>query len=486
MKNFFALTIAMMIIFQSIGLAATGTFSASGEYLMSDYDTPEIAEKITLDFAKQSAAEQAGIYLENYSRSSNFKLEVDEIKTVASSKVEVLEKNITRKPQPNNRILLHADIKASVDTSDLDNFLKQEHEKRQQAIQRYKNLQEMHAKLKEDIEIFQAKLSTIKDDAKDEDLIVEQERINREFLAIKKSEEFSNELTASKDFSFNINHLKEAIALQPKLPWLYIEYGVFKTLGGNVDNIKAKILADPNNASNVISSTAPDIKEIKKAIILAPDKGSSYGMLAVHYSTLGSAKKLANENDEAEKYFNKALENHNMVVKLDSQNAWSHINRGGFFFTYLKDYEKALKDYETATKLNPNKAYVYEHKGELYKELKKYPEAIKNYKKALQVDPENFSDFDYIKLGDIYKELKKYSEAIEIYTQAIEKLPKFAHSDHRVFAYNDRAEIYIKLGEYDKAVADCDKGLELTSDSISVWLLEKTKRHALEEKEQHG
>lgn len=92
MKIFSALTVALLMIFQAVGFAATGTFSANGEYLMSDYDTPEIAEEIALDFAKQSAAEQAGVYLESYSRSVNFELEADEIKTVASSKVEVLEK----------------------------------------------------------------------------------------------------------------------------------------------------------------------------------------------------------------------------------------------------------------------------------------------------------------------------------------------------------------------------------------------------------
>ena len=39
MKIFSTLTIALLIIFQTVGLAATETFSASGEYLMSDYDT---------------------------------------------------------------------------------------------------------------------------------------------------------------------------------------------------------------------------------------------------------------------------------------------------------------------------------------------------------------------------------------------------------------------------------------------------------------
>ena len=39
MKIFSTLTIALLIIFQAVGFAATGTFSASGEYTMSDYDT---------------------------------------------------------------------------------------------------------------------------------------------------------------------------------------------------------------------------------------------------------------------------------------------------------------------------------------------------------------------------------------------------------------------------------------------------------------
>ena len=184
MKIFSALTIALLMIFQTVGLAATETFSANGEYLMSDYDTPEIAEEIALDFAKQNAAEQAGIYLESYSRTENFELADDEIKTVASSKVEVLTKNITRQNQSNGRILLRADITASVDTSELDNFLAQEHSQRQQEIQRYKELQAMNEKIKQDIDAFQSKLAVIKEEVKDDDLQVEQERINREYLSI--------------------------------------------------------------------------------------------------------------------------------------------------------------------------------------------------------------------------------------------------------------------------------------------------------------
>ena len=153
---------------------------------MSDYDTPEIAEEIALDFAKQNAAEQAGVYPESYSRMENFKLADDEIKTVANSKVEVPEKNIRRQPQSNGKILLRADIKATVDTSKPDNFLAQAREQRQQAIQRYRLLQEMNQKIKQDIDALQIKIAAIKEDVKDEDLLVEQTRKERRISLTKR------------------------------------------------------------------------------------------------------------------------------------------------------------------------------------------------------------------------------------------------------------------------------------------------------------
>ena len=486
MKIFSTLIIALLIIFQTVGFAASETFSASGEYLMSDYDTPEIAEEIALDFAKQNAAEQAGIYLESYSRSIDSEVDELEIKTVASSKVEVLDKNITRQNQAGGRILLRANIRAAVDTSELDNFLAQTRQERQQAIQRYKALQEMNNKIKQDIDEFQSKLTAIKDEVKDDDLIVEQERINREFLAKQKSEEFSDELGASKDFSFNINHLEEAIKLQPKLSWLYMEYAVFKSIG-KVGDIEAAILADPNNAHNVVSSMAPDIKEINKAIILSPNESSLYGMRAVHYATNGAGKKLAGENAEAKRYFDKALADYNKAVQLEPKNAWSYINRGNFYRDNLEDYDKALADFTKAINLDPKNGYAYKDRGDLYKELKKYPESIKDYEVAMKIDPKNFDGFDYIKMGDFYKETKDYPRALEYYTKTIELDAEFAFADHRISAYNSRAELYLEMGENDKAIADCDKGIELATeagDKLWVGLIKMTKNDALEAKEQ--
>lgn len=472
MKIFSVLIVALLIIFQAVGFAAKGTFSASGEYLMSDYDTPEIAEAIALDFAKQNAAEQAGIYLESYSRSANFKLETDEIKTVASSKVEVLKKNITRKPQRDGRILLRADIKATVDTSELDNFLAQERAQRQGQIQRYKELQEMNAKIKRDIDTLQKKLAAIRNEVKDNDLIVEQERINREFLSKQKVEEFAYKPFENEEVKYDITRIKydttlidEAIKFNPKNTVAYILKAFFT------------------------SASSSNINDINKALFLTSDSKTSatlYGFRALKYQQNGD--------------LNRALEDYNKAIQLDPKSSTSYQIRASFYESRLKDYDKALADYTAAIKLNPKDVDAYKARVKLYESQKKYSEAIDDYKTILKLAPEKIDGFNYTNIGDMYKELKNYSNALEWYTKAINLEPEQTFADHRVSAYLSRALIYEEQGEHDKAIADCDKGIELAKSAsgkvnatgldsllkdsydILISVLEQTKQQALNAK----
>lgn len=460
MKIFSALTIALLIIFQTVGFAATGTFSASGEYLMSDYDTPEIAEKIVLDFAKQSAAEQAGIYLESYSRSENFKLGEDEIKTVASSKVEVLEKNISRQQQSNDRILLRADIKATVDTSELDEFIKKTREQRQMAIQNYKLLQEMNAKLKQDIETFQAKLTAIKDEVKDDDLLVEQERINREFLSKQKLEEFGKKLSANEEFKYEMTDIDEAIRINPKNIAAYTTHALFS------------------------SPLLPDINDINKAIILKPDEAALYILRGAHYLITGNFKKLDGKEGVTEKIFSRALENYNRAIELSPQNALAYINRA-VCYENLGENNKSLADYNKAIEIDPNNKDIYKARSEFFAKQDDPANALKDQEISMKLDEENQTGFDYVDLGDSYKENGNYLQAIESYTKAFELAPQFAFADHRLPAYKARADVYTGLGEYDKALADCEEGIKLAKKSsdgrAEFWIseLEKIKRNVI-------
>ncbi|MBO4780124.1 MAG: tetratricopeptide repeat protein, partial [Selenomonadaceae bacterium] len=158
---------------------------------------------------------------------------------------------------------------------------------------------------------------------------------------------------------------------------------------------------------------------------------------------------------------NRALEDCNKAIQLDPKDSSYYIARANLYKSSFKDYDKALADYTTAIKLNPKDVDAYKARVKFYESHKKYSEAINDHKTILKLTPEKIDGYDYIEIGDMYKELKDYPNALEYYTKAINLELEYEHSDHRVTAYLDRALIYEEQGEHDKAIADCDKGIEL-------------------------
>ena len=74
--------------------ADTKTLTADASYIMGDGETPSFAEAMALQRAKQTALEQAGTYVQSYTKSLNQDLTADEVQTIAGGvlQVEVLEK----------------------------------------------------------------------------------------------------------------------------------------------------------------------------------------------------------------------------------------------------------------------------------------------------------------------------------------------------------------------------------------------------------
>lgn len=304
----------------------------------------------------------------------NFKLADDEIKTVASSKVEVLTKNISRQSQSNGSILLRADITATVDSSELDNFIKQAREQRQQAIQNYKLLQEMNENIKKDIDEFQAKLAAIKDESKDDDLIVEQERINREFL--------------SKQALDRMN-LQKAIKIDPKNFRVYA-YQSF-LVKSNVDKLKA----------------------IDKSLALNPNYGLAYMYRGEYYQNPGEL----NENREM---YALAVENYLHVMNLPNNKDYdTYISLATTALKSLcseriktykepEDYAKAIEIYTRIIKLEPT-ADNYDSRGEIYMKIKNCDNALKDFEKAIKLDCKAASAYD--SRADLYMAQKKIRQS---------------------------------------------------------------------------
>lgn len=485
MKIFSTLTIALLMIFQTVGFAATGTFSASGEYTMSDYDTPEIAELHALDYAKQNATEQAGIYLESYSRSENFKLADDEIKNVASNNIKISgEPKITREILDSGVVKIRVDINATVDTTVLDEAIKKSSNERQMAVQQYKELQAMNEQIKNDLDALQKKLATLKDEVADDDLQVEQERINREFLSKQKVEELTK-FIYKKEAAYDPTVIDEAIKLNPKN---FQAYGMRSTrdVFRMADDLKKWI-----SGESLLNFKLPalNLNDIHKAIILAPDefKSDSVRLLGYYYEYTAFSNQKVGDDDAAKQNFNKALEYFNKAIETDPAKSSLYKTRANFYKEHLNDYDKALTDYNKAIELDPKDAANYKERSELHKKLGNYSEALTDLQTCKKLDEKKFDDYN--SLGDIYKELKNYPKALESYTVAIEQESQFDWFDTRVIAYVNRAMLYNELGEFDKAIADCDSGIKISENAGMNGLIqyfEKFKQQITKEKMEQG
>lgn len=140
------------------------------------------------------------------------------------------------------------------------------------------------------------------------------------------------------------------------------------------------------------------------------------------------------------------------AIQLNLNNVSAYNNRG-WAYDNLKDYGKALENYNKAIELNPNYKWAYNNRGNTYREQKKYKQALADLDKAIEIDP-NLA-MAYANRGWTYDDMGKPDEALENYNKAIELNPNDG------LYYRNRGRCYRKLGKLKEAQADLKKAKEL-------------------------
>jgi hypothetical protein len=117
----FVIKVFVFVFFLSpvVSFAEVKEIISEGTYNMGDGETPSIAESRALHQAKRIAIEQAGTYVESYSKVKNFQLTEDEIQILASGimEVSIIEKKRT---VVGDGINFWAKIKARVSTDKIE------------------------------------------------------------------------------------------------------------------------------------------------------------------------------------------------------------------------------------------------------------------------------------------------------------------------------------------------------------------------------
>lgn len=160
----------------------------------------------------------------------------------------------------------------------------------------------------------------------------------------------------------------------------------------------------------------------------------------------------------------------------DDMTAKDYFERGGAYFG-KREYDKAIDDYNKAIALRPNDANAYYNRGDAYSAKGEHDKAIEDYTKAIEL----YSDVilksityvsrgwaSYLKTlptsrggpleGTPSSRQEDIDKAIEDYTKAIELYPKNSP------AYSGRAKLYAKRRQYDEAIKDSTKVIELSKN----------------------
>ena len=140
--------------------------------------------------------------------------------------------------------------------------------------------------------------------------------------------------------------------------------------------------------------------------------------------------------------------------------AKAYNNRGTVYLN--KGYfDRAIRDYNQAIKLNPRDVTAYYNRGNAYLSKGDYESAIRDFDKAIGLNPRMAAAYN--NRGSVYNRRGEHERAIRDFDQAIELNPRYAK------AYNNRGLAYIGQGNYERAIRDFERVIKLNPGNAKAY-----------------
>lgn len=319
MKRALPLITAVLFLFPSFTFAETKEIIAEGAYNMGDGETPTVAESRALLQAKRTAVEEAGTYVESYSKTKNFHLTADEIQVLASGvmEVEVLEKKRTFVGDGFN---FWIKIKARVSTDKMEEMAKRVKEK--SVVEDYKRIQEAYDKSQREIEELKKQLAGAKGE-KEKNKVAARIAYDERLFQANEWFEKGYKYWRNQQYDEAIESYTSAITLNPNFAEAYSNRGLIYANKGQYDKA---------------------IEDCNKAIALDPSNASGYNYRGFAYADKGQYDKAIND-------YTKALElDPNNAVVYYYNSSIAYVNLGA---TYAKkgDIGRAISNFQKACDL---------------------------------------------------------------------------------------------------------------------------------------
>lgn len=178
------------------------------------------------------------------------------------------------------------------------------------------------------------------------------------------------------------------------------------------------------------------------------------------------------------KDYNGAIEDFNKAIELDKESE-VYSSRGRMKKNLL-DYNGAMLDYNIALEKYPEDESSYFGRGELKYEIADYHGAIIDFNKCIEIKPNRIMSFH--KRGDCKLKIEDFKGAIEDYSivvqnrqdkYGVDRPPSDNASKLLASLYFNRGFSRCKIKEYNKAIEDLKKAIEINPDfEEAIRLLE--------------
>ncbi|MBI3600012.1 MAG: tetratricopeptide repeat protein [Nitrospinae bacterium] len=435
MKYFSVIIIAVFLFFLAGSIlqiepkcfAETKEIISEGTYNMGDGETPGVAESRALLNAKRVAIEQAGTYVESYTKVKNLQLTEDEIKVMASGIMEVaiIDKKRTVIGDGFN---FWVKIKAKVNLDNIEKLAGKVKEK--SVVEDYKKIQEAYDKSQKEIEELKKQLAQAKGEPERKQ--VEAKIADKENL-FQANEWFEkgNRYSLDKQYDEAIDAYTKAVMLNPDADGAYVNRGNVYLQTEQYD----KALEDYNKASEVLDRTF--------------DRNNPNLNIEVYANVFWNIALNRGYVYEKKGEYDKAIEYYNSAIKFKSDNANAYFNRGRIYLIVKSEYDKAIEDYSKVIEINPENP-DYSVTANDYKNWVIIDGIAKVLYKKIKskLTPHPIVISSYLNRGFAYHKKGQYDRAIEDYSKGIDinqNIPE---------AYLYRGNAYADIRDIDKAISD--------------------------------
>ncbi|MBR1806899.1 MAG: tetratricopeptide repeat protein [Selenomonadaceae bacterium] len=130
------------LLFASTADAEIRTYEGSDEYIMSEFETIDIAKQRAKQKAERVAVESAGVFVESTTEVVNMMVTKDEIFTMAGGILKIVDVQYKLTPLDDGKsLIVRATVKADIDTDDIAKWLNRKPGERSELVAQNKDLQ---------------------------------------------------------------------------------------------------------------------------------------------------------------------------------------------------------------------------------------------------------------------------------------------------------------------------------------------------------